>query len=127
MASFSPWGEVQQITEYMRGLASVSTASHGGIRVSKSLCEKYPFLVELNRTSGYGGFSGGYYWFEEDCEYLAPFLVFHEIIYKTDTWLVKNFPSLNDFYTYIVTNCWKYYPAMMEKYYLELKIYQEMA
>lgn len=120
MASPSPWGAVQHTTEYMRGLSFVSTAGHGGMRVSKSLCEKYPFLVELNRVSGYGGFHYGYYFFEEDCEYVAPALVFHDIIYKTDTWLAKQFPTLNDYYIYILRTCWEYYPELMKKYYPNL-------
>ena len=122
MSAYSPWGEVQHTTPYMRGLAFVSTASHGGMRVSKSLCEKYPFLVEVNQFSGYGGFHYGYYFFEEDCEYAAPALLFCGTIYKASPWVIKPFPTVEDFRKYLLKICWEYYPSIMEKYFPTTKV-----
>lgn len=58
----SPWGAVQQQHELAEGIIGVSTASHGGIKVSDELLAKMP--AEF-RTTPYSG--GG--WFEEDCDW----------------------------------------------------------
>lgn len=60
----SPWGKSQQINKIAPGIAFVSTAGHGGYRVAKKLAEKSFSCTKLNRAAI---FSGGYYWFEEDC------------------------------------------------------------
>lgn len=63
----SPWGKSQQINKIAPGIAFVSTAGHGGYRVSKRKAEKYFTHVELKHAAI---MSGSYYWFEEDCAWV---------------------------------------------------------
>lgn len=66
----SPWGRIDHVVPYCRGVASVSTPSHGGIRVSKGFAEKH--LSEAARKRG--KVHGGYLYYEEDCDYAIPML-----------------------------------------------------
>jgi len=61
----SPWGRVQFSKTYGRGVTMVSTAGHGGFRVSQGLVEK-KFLPEVQAAAIK---RSGYYFFEEDCDY----------------------------------------------------------
>ena len=61
----SPWGTIQDVTELAEGLWSVSTASHGGIKCSKKRNAQIPDY--MRRAGG---------WYEEDCEWSIPFVVF---------------------------------------------------
>lgn len=58
----SPWGAVQHITQLAEGIVMVSTASHGGIKLS---AERYAAMPAAFRETGYS--KGG--WYEEDCDW----------------------------------------------------------
>ena len=62
MARSTPWGSAQHVTTHLRGFATVSTASHGGMMVSRKAAEKY--LSEAARKRAL--MHGGYYCYEED-------------------------------------------------------------
>ena len=54
----SPWGTVQYGQELADGIVTVSTAGHGGIRISDERLKQMPRALRLERKR----------WFEEDCE-----------------------------------------------------------
>jgi hypothetical protein len=64
----SPWGQVQHSEKFDVGISSVSTAGHGGIRVSKRYAERHLSVAARRRAEFYAG----YYWFEEDCDWAIP-------------------------------------------------------
>ena len=49
----SPWGAIQQETIIARDVSQVYTASHGGMKISKNLAEKYPLLMDVIKNSRY--------------------------------------------------------------------------
>src|SRR4051794_1640047 len=53
----SPWGEVQPATRFADGIYSVSTAGHGGFKVSDEFNKLIPEPFRAD---------GG--WYEEDCD-----------------------------------------------------------
>lgn len=59
----SPWGEIQDSETLIPGMEMVTTASHGGIRVTK---EAAMLLSTAARKCGFR--QNGYLWFEEDCQ-----------------------------------------------------------
>lgn len=59
----SPWGEIQFSEPLIPGMELVSTASHGGVRVTR---EAAMLLSPAARKCGFR--QGGYLWFEEDCK-----------------------------------------------------------
>lgn len=61
---YSPWGEVQHQEELYSGVFSVSTASHGGIMVHRSVAKAV--LSPAARKHCFR--DGSYYCFEEDCD-----------------------------------------------------------
>ncbi|MGQ7794504.1 DUF7007 domain-containing protein [Faunimonas sp. B44] len=61
----SPWGKPQDILQLAVGIWQVSTASHGGIKLSADLNRKMPDYMRKK---------GG--WYEEDCEWALVALVF---------------------------------------------------
>ena len=61
---YSPWGEVQHQEKLCSGVFSVSTASHGGIMVHRSVAKAV--LSPAARKHCFR--DGGYYCFEEDCD-----------------------------------------------------------
>ena len=61
---YSPWGEVQHQEELCSGVFSVSTASHGGILVHRSVAKAV--LSPAARKHCFR--DGSYYCFEEDCD-----------------------------------------------------------
>lgn len=61
---YSPWGEVQHQEELCSGVFSVSTASHGGIMVHRSVAKAV--LSPAARKHCFR--DGSYYCFEEDCD-----------------------------------------------------------
>lgn len=65
MATSTPWGLAQKVTNIARGIRSVSTAGHGGVLVSPT---KNAMVPEYMRKE-----SGAY---EEDCEWAIPAIVF---------------------------------------------------
>jgi hypothetical protein len=56
----SPWGEVQHATRFVDGIYSVSTAGHGGFKVSDQFNRLIPEPFRAD---------GG--WYEEDCDWAA--------------------------------------------------------
>ena len=61
---YSPWGEVQHQEKLCSGVFSVSTASHGGIMVHRSVAKAV--LSPAARKHCFR--DGSYYCFEEDCD-----------------------------------------------------------
>ena len=61
---YSPWGEVQHQEELCSGVFSVSTASHGGIMVHRSVAK----AVLSPATRKHCFRDGSDYCFEEDCD-----------------------------------------------------------
>lgn len=59
--SRTPWGTPQDITDVAPGIAVVSTAGHGGVKLSPERNAQIP--IALRNSSG---------WYEEDCEYNIP-------------------------------------------------------
>jgi hypothetical protein len=77
MASMSPWGVIQQSTKLITGASFVSTASHGGLRISKGLYDKFPAPVKaIIEKDQFICFYSNYYWFEEDCAFAVPVYFF---------------------------------------------------
>ena len=64
LPEYSPWGEVQHQEELCSGVFSVSTASHGGIMVHRSVAKAV--LSPAARKHCFR--DGSYYCFEEDCD-----------------------------------------------------------
>lgn len=72
----TPWGPSQQSKHITRGIVEYSTASHGGIHVSKTMVEKMP---EALRKGANGCIRpAGDAWFEEDCSWAFVALAFPE-------------------------------------------------
>jgi len=63
----SPWGPIQTVTPLGPDAALVTTASHGGLRVSLAALARLPEPVRRTAYSGDG-------WFEEDCDWALPYL-----------------------------------------------------
>jgi hypothetical protein len=63
----SPWGPIQTVTPLGPDAVSVTTASHGGLRVSLTALARMPEPV---RATGYSRDG----WFEEDCDWALPYL-----------------------------------------------------
>lgn len=57
-----PWGQIQDAKEFMPGVWSVGTASHGGLLLSPERMAAMPAVLKCNV---YGGGNA----FEEDCEW----------------------------------------------------------
>jgi len=71
----SPWGLVQSITPVCKGIAFVSTSSHGGYRVAQGLAQAKFSPQELAVAAIR---QGNYYYFEEDCAWCLVCLTFPE-------------------------------------------------
>lgn len=65
--SSSPWGPAQTVEALGPDAASVTTASHGGLRLSATALARLPETICETAHS-----SGG--WFEEDCDWALPYL-----------------------------------------------------
>lgn len=72
----TPWGQSQWQKKIARGITQISTAGHGGYRISKVLAEKR--ISEEMRTKA-GILYCGYWYFEEDCAWSAVVLSFPEL------------------------------------------------
>lgn len=73
----SPWGTIQNVTQLAPGIWLVSTASHGGIKVSdQRLATMHPDW----RQTAYS--SNG--WFEEDCDWALVALSFPDAFKPED-------------------------------------------
>lgn len=70
MSNHSIWGEIQSVDHLCRGVRSVTTASHGGLMLSKGFAEKHIPKDVLANTP----FEQNCYQFEEDCSYSVPLM-----------------------------------------------------
>jgi len=70
------WGRVQHQEKLCDGVYFLSTASHGGVWVHGSLVDQIP--LEMREMSFcQNGMEG---WFEEDCDWCIPYVVFEDRI-----------------------------------------------
>lgn len=71
----TPWGMSDSEYKLLPGFTWFGTPSHGGLRVSAGVAVKKlsPQAIDI------GMFSGGYYWYEEDVAYTAPFYELPEL------------------------------------------------
>ena len=65
----SPWGRIQNVKRVAAGISWISTAGHGGFRLSKTRYESMP--ANLRACS----FTGNQF-FEEDCSWCAVVMAF---------------------------------------------------
>ncbi len=75
--SSSPWGPVQTVTPLGPDVVAVTTASHGGLRVSLSALARMSEPIRQTAYSGDG-------WFEEDCDWALPYLALGLEAYEPD-------------------------------------------
>lgn len=66
--SSSPWGTIQTVEALGPEAVSVTTASHGGLRISPAAFARLPDGLRRTAFSADG-------WFEEDCDWALPYLV----------------------------------------------------
>ena len=67
VGSSSPWGPIQTVEPLGPDVVSVTTASHGGLRLSLTALARLPDAIQRTAYSGDG-------WFEEDCDWALPYL-----------------------------------------------------
>jgi hypothetical protein len=67
ISTATPWGRAQSATYYANGLISYTTSSHGGFHVSWGLQRRIPSYLRTIDA-----------WYEEDCEWAIPAVVFPE-------------------------------------------------
>jgi hypothetical protein len=85
----SPWGTVQDTTVLAEGICSVTTASHGGIKLSAA---RQALMPEDWRCDGG--------WYEEDCDWCLPFVIFQaDIMVYNDDYAVRNIAGGDHFNT----------------------------
>ncbi len=65
VASDSPWGKAESVTEIADGILLYSTSSHGGYRLSARRNVQIPMILK-KATCGELGLKG---WYEEDCDW----------------------------------------------------------
>lgn len=72
----SPWGKIDYVEKTgVSGVSFVGTASHGGYRVTVNRARDMRTCL-LDLAVDYGA---RYYWFEEDCAYVAVLLTWPQI------------------------------------------------
>ena len=67
LGSSSPWGPIQTVTPLGPDAVVVTTASHGGLRISQAAFSRLPGAIQRTAYSANG-------WFEEDCDWALPYL-----------------------------------------------------
>jgi hypothetical protein len=77
-AGRSPWGKIQTVKTISHGIWFVSTASHGGIKLSRKRQAEMP---EEFRAKGA--------WYEEDCQYSLVILGFSEIFRENEVEIAR--------------------------------------
>lgn len=75
--SSSPWGPVQTVEVLGPDAVSVTTTSHGGLRVSPAALARLPEAIRETAHS-----TGG--WYEEDCDWALPYLALGLDAFETD-------------------------------------------
>lgn len=64
------WGASQHVDQIIgTDVIFVSCSGHGGMGVKETYAVKHGLD---KHTTNYGGFTNGYYWFEEDCDWVIP-------------------------------------------------------
>lgn len=80
--SRSPWGSIQGVEEIIPGMVNVDTPGHGGIHLDPPLQQRMPKAL---RNTWAGG-----PWYEEDCDWCKPFVVFEAEILASETTHPRN-------------------------------------
>ena len=75
--SSSPWGPIQTVEALGPDAVCVTTASHGGLRVSLAAWGRLPEPIRKTAYSDNG-------WFEEDCDWALPYLALGLDAYEPD-------------------------------------------
>ena len=70
----TPWGTAQTVVELAPGIEAVTTASHGGIHLDAEHAAKVSSSI-VDKT-----WLGLAQWFEEDCDWCIPFVLFESEI-----------------------------------------------
>ena len=69
----SPWGRVQDCRHLADGIEAVSTSTHGGIWLSEDRLEELHEILPFNLFTP---FTREPQWWEEDCDWTIPAIVF---------------------------------------------------
>ncbi len=77
---WTPWGESQHVTKIAKGITSVSTSSHGGIKLSP---KRHVAVGE--RFPDFNTYADGA-WYEEDCDVVVVILTFPEAFDDAAVW-----------------------------------------
>lgn len=64
-----PWGSIQNTEHFERGISFVSTASHGGLRISRKYADDHLSKLAIQFATS---MDDNYLWYEEDCDYAIP-------------------------------------------------------
>lgn len=75
--SSSPWGAIQTVEPLGPDAVMVTTASHGGLRISLTALARLPEAIRETAFSRDG-------WFEEDCDWALPYLALGLDAYERD-------------------------------------------
>jgi hypothetical protein len=98
----SQWGAVQDAEELAPGMWQVSTASHGGIKLSRERNADVPKFMRAE---------GG--WYEEDCQWSIVALVFPEPFQQLRPWQK---PGDKTHYQYAVETAQRLYPDLYRQF-----------
>jgi transposase-like protein len=99
---YTPWGHSDRVTKIAEGILDVSTPSHGGIKLSLERQAQLP--------AGIKNFTGSYTWWEEDCDWVVPFIIFKNDIQKFGA-AYKFIENLSS--AYIIAE--RYHPEILNK------------
>jgi uncharacterized protein DUF7007 len=72
----TPWGKSDSKTTLAKGVSWVGTSSHGGFAITPTAALRYLSTAAVSRGLKYGG----YYFFEEDCDFAIVMLEMHEFL-----------------------------------------------
>jgi hypothetical protein len=106
----TPWGRADHIKQVIPGMWWVSTPSHGGFYLSPERLLQMPaWAIATPRWAGLDDGPNGGPWFEEDCEWCIPVLVFWDEYQVSEK--AENQP---DTYTNAVDTLKNWHPARYE-------------
>ena len=116
MATSTIWGTAQSVDHLCRGVRVVSTASHGGMLVSKGFAEKHIPKEVLEHTP----FQSDCYQFEEDSEISVPMFFVPELVVR----LVEEFyhseekrsEMMEGHFRFTYQDVLRYHPQYIERY-----------
>lgn len=74
---YTPWGQSDSKEKLAEGIVSYSTPSHGGIQLSTERQAQLP--------AGIKNFLNSLEWWEEDCDWVVPYILFKDDIQKQGT------------------------------------------